>query len=74
MYFCFFKARGQFSEQGGGGDPAEEKRVPEDEVSVAGYRWNSALRVIQRQGKLRLKRLVNKWCKWITKMKISQNL
>ena len=33
-----------------------------------------ALRVIQRQGKSRWRRLVKKWCKWIRKMKISQNL
>ena len=33
-----------------------------------------ALRVIQRQGKFDSKGLVKKWCKWIRKMKISQNL
>ena len=33
-----------------------------------------ALRVIQRQGKIDSKGLVKKWCKWIRKMKISENL
>ena len=33
-----------------------------------------ALRVIQRQGKFRSKGLVKNWCKWVRKMKISQNL
>ena len=31
-----------------------------------------ALRVIQRQGEFRSRRLVKKWCKWIRKMKIFQ--
>ena len=31
-------------------------------------------RVIQRQGKSSSRRLVKKWCKWITKIKISPNL
>ena len=33
-----------------------------------------ALRVIQRQGKFSSKGLVKNWCKWVRKMKISQNL
>ena len=33
-----------------------------------------ALRVIQRQGKSSFNMLVKNWCKWFTKMKISQNL
>ena len=32
-----------------------------------------ALRVIQAHGKSRFNMLVKKWCKWIRKMKISQN-
>ena len=31
-------------------------------------------RVIQRQGKLDSNRRVKNWCKWVTKMKIAQNL
>ena len=30
-------------------------------------------RVIQRQGKVDFKGLVKNWCKWVRKMKISQN-
>ena len=51
-----------------------ERRVAPSSIFHMTRRAFLRSRVIQAQGKFDSKGLVKNWCKWITKMKISQNL